>query len=185
MIIFCPFLLYKEWFRSQRVYTALHFFLISLQDYPLLLWAGRDGLASPLLFFNPFKLIPEDPSGTQVIDEDTRWIYNKQMSLKEDKRKEKSDKNSYQWKVLVYESLESNTKVAFPCQIKNNHLALFFFLFSPLSITRYFSVHCSLVPNTLQLSQMTQIVDVIRNKEGKRDDTSISTVKDYMLVCRR
>lgn len=127
MIKFWSFLLDRDWFSSQCTLYLL--FLIYLHANPFLLWAGRVSLAS--FFFNPFRLIPENPSGTQVIGEDTRWIHNKQMSLmvlKEDKRKEEGKK--VKWSIdsvknfYVYASLESNTKVAFPYQMISNQLAL-------------------------------------------------------------
>lgn len=152
----------------------------------MLLWGGRDGLASSV--FNPFKLIPENPSGTQVIGGDTQWIHNKQMSLKdlkEDKREGEGIK--VRWDITsvkncyVYTLLESNTKVAFPCQITRWHsrfswnslCSLFFFL--SLSIITFFSVYCGLVlnPNTPQLSQIAQILEVFRNKVGKKDLTQV------------
>lgn len=63
-----------------------------------------------------------------------------------------------------------------------NQVALKIFLelplqpfFSPLSIITFFSVYCSLVldPNTHQLSQIAQILEVFRNKVGKKDLTQV------------
>lgn len=48
-----------------------------------------------------------------------------------------------------------------------------FFFFLSLSIITFFSVYCGLVldSNTPQLSQIAQILEVFRNKVGKKDLT--------------
>lgn len=49
------------------------------------------------------------------------------------------------------------------------------FFFLSLSIITFFSVYCGLVlnPNTPQLSQIAQILEVFRNKVGKKDLTQV------------